>query len=118
VPFAQWLDQVIEEATADAVALGCLNEVLHCRAIVANGTSADAQLAIYHRARDKGAEREEALMAVNEWLAEATLEGDDPEQKLQLRKTPYLGAAGAGVFDRPDGLARAAIPMLSGIGSL
>jgi hypothetical protein len=57
-------------------------------------------------------------MAVNEWLAEATLEGDDPEQKLQLRKTPYLGAAGAGVFDRPDGLARAAIPMLSGIGSL
>jgi hypothetical protein len=71
---------------------------------VANGTSADAQLAIYHRARDKGAELEEALMAVNEWLAEATLEGDDPEQQLQLRKTPYLGAAGAGVFDRPDGL--------------
>jgi carboxylate-amine ligase len=104
VPFAQWLDQVIEEATVDAVALGCLNEVLHCRAIVANGTSADAQLAIYHRARDKGAEREEALTAVNEWLAEATLEGDDPEQELQLRKTPYLCAAGAGVFDHPDGL--------------
>lgn len=57
------------------VALGCLDEVLRCRAIVANGTSADAQLAIYHRARDKGAEREEALTAVNQWLAEATLEG-------------------------------------------
>jgi glutamate---cysteine ligase / carboxylate-amine ligase len=51
------MNQVIEEATADAVALGCLDEVLHCRAIVANGTSADAQLAIYHRARDKGPER-------------------------------------------------------------
>jgi hypothetical protein len=73
------------------------------RAIVANGTSADAQLAIFHGARDKGAEHEEALTAVNEWLADATLEGGEPEQQLQLKKTPYLGAAGAGVFDHPDG---------------
>jgi len=51
---------------------------LRCRAIVANGTSADAQLAVYRQARDKGAERGEALAAVNEWLAQATLGRDDP----------------------------------------
>jgi len=78
VPFARWLDQVIDEAADDAAALGCLDEVLHCRAIVANGTSADAQLAVYRQARDKGAERGEALAAVNEWLAKATLGRDDP----------------------------------------
>ncbi len=103
VPFAQWLDQVIEEAAPDAVALGCLDEVLQCRAIVANGTSADAQLAIYNRARDEGAERQEALTAVNQWLAETTLEEDDAAPQLQSRKAPYLDAASAGVLTHPEG---------------
>ena len=31
-PFARWLDQVIDEAAGDAAALGCLDEVLRCRA--------------------------------------------------------------------------------------
>ena len=44
-------------------ALGCLDDVVRCRTIVAKGTSADAQLAVYRQARDKGAEREEALAA-------------------------------------------------------
>jgi glutamate---cysteine ligase / carboxylate-amine ligase len=73
VPFADWLDRVIEEAADDAAALGCLDEVVHCRAIVANGTSADAQLTVYRQAREKGAKREEALAAVCEWLAQTTL---------------------------------------------
>ena len=73
VPFARWLDQVIEETESDAAALGCLEEVLHCRDIVARGTSADTQLAVYHEARGKGAGREEALAAVSHWLAETTL---------------------------------------------
>ncbi len=85
VPFARWLDQVIEEAAGDADALGCLDEVMHCRAIVANGTSADAQLAVYRQARDKGAEREEALAAVSQWLAETTIERIDPGQHLRPR---------------------------------
>jgi len=54
VPFARWLDQVIDEVAGDAAALGCLDEVVRCRAIVANGTSADAQLAVYRQARDNG----------------------------------------------------------------
>ena len=80
VPFARWLDQVIEEAAGDAAALGCLEEVLHCRDIVAEGTSADAQLAVYRQARSKGAEHEEALAAVNHWLAKTTLGGKERGQ--------------------------------------
>ena len=102
VPFARWLDRVIEEAASDAAALGCLDEVLRCRTIVASGTSADAQLATYRQARDEGAEREEALAAVNKWLADTTLDGVDPDQCLRLR-IPYLGAAGAGVPTHPEG---------------
>ncbi len=96
IPFACWLDRVIEEAAGDAAALGCLEEVVHCRAIVAKGTSADAQLAVYRRTRDTGAERDEALTAVNQWLAETTLERDDPVQHFQPRN-PHLGEVAAGV---------------------
>jgi glutamate---cysteine ligase / carboxylate-amine ligase len=97
VPFAHWLDQVIDEAADDAAALGCLDEVARCRAIVANGTSADAQLALYRRARDEGAEREEALAAVSEWLAQATVGQDDPGE--------FPGAAAVGARTHSAGLA-------------
>ena len=100
VPFARWLDQVIDEAAGDAAALGCLDEVVRCRDIVANGTSADAQLAVYRQARDKGAGREEALAAVSEWLAETTLGRDDPDLRP---RTPYLGPAAAGVRTHLEG---------------
>jgi len=80
VPFAQWLDQVIEEVAGDAAALGCLDEVERCRTIAAEGTSADSQLMVYRRERDKGAGREEALAAVSKWLAATTLLWDGPGQ--------------------------------------
>jgi carboxylate-amine ligase len=95
VPFARWLDRVIEEAAGDATALGCLDEVVRCRAIVAGGTSADAQLAVYRNARDQGAEREEALAAVSEWLAAATLWRDDRGLRLRPRGS-HLRPAAAG----------------------
>jgi carboxylate-amine ligase len=83
VPFPHWLDQVIEEAADDAAALGCLDEVVHCRTIAAGGTSADAQLTVYRRTRDEGAERKEALAAVSEWLAATTLGSDGSGEHLQ-----------------------------------
>jgi glutamate---cysteine ligase / carboxylate-amine ligase len=83
VPFAHLLDQVIDEAAGDAAALGCLDEVVRCRAIVAHGTSADAQLAVYRQARDKGAERTEALACVSEWLAETTLGREEPSVRSE-----------------------------------
>jgi carboxylate-amine ligase len=102
VPFACWLDQVIDEAAGDAAALGCLDEVVRCRAIVANGTSADAQLAVYRQERDKGVEREEALAAVSKWLAETTLGRDDSGQHPR-RKTSYLGPTSIRVRAHPEG---------------
>ena len=83
VPFARWLDRVIEEAAGDAAALGCLDEVLHCRAIAADGTSGDAQLAVYRQAREKGVEREQALAAVSHWLADTTLGRNDNAKPLR-----------------------------------
>jgi hypothetical protein len=101
VPFARWLDQVIEEAAGDAAALGCLDEILRCRAIVADGTSADAQLTVYRQAREKGAEREEALAAVSEWLAETTL-GRDAAGQHHRARTPYLHPGAIRTYpDRP-----------------
>jgi glutamate---cysteine ligase / carboxylate-amine ligase len=97
VPFACWLDQVIDEAADDAAALGCLDQVMHCRTIIANGTSADTQLAVYRESRDKGAERAQALTAVSAWLAQATLGQDDTGR--------HLGAATVGArtyFERPS----------------
>ena len=72
-----------------------------CRAIVAEGTSADAQLKVYRQARDRGAERGEALAAVSEWLAETTLERDGRGQHLQTR-SPFLHPGAVRTYpDRP-----------------
>ena len=68
------LDRVIKDITKDAEALGCLNEVMHCRAIVASGTSADFQLAVFDEAYGKTKNHADALRAVIEWLAVTTLE--------------------------------------------
>ena len=72
VTVADMLDRAIEETAADAEALGCAAEIRRCRAIVDAGTSADAQLAVYEAQRSKS-NREQALRAVAEWIAGATL---------------------------------------------
>ena len=48
----------------DAAELGCLAELERAREIVADGTSADRQLAVYRAALEQGAEPPEALRAV------------------------------------------------------
>jgi glutamate---cysteine ligase / carboxylate-amine ligase len=73
VGVAEIIDQVIAETEEDAAALGCGAEIERCRAIVAIGTSADAQLAVFH-AHGHTEGRAAALQAVNHWLAAATLE--------------------------------------------
>jgi carboxylate-amine ligase len=67
------VDLVIEETEADAAALGCDTELDRCRAIAGAGTSADAQLALFH-AHGRTGGRAAALQAVTSWLAAATLE--------------------------------------------
>src|SRR5262249_14318572 len=72
IPVAGLVDQLIEDTTEDAEALGCLKELQHCRSIVSQGTSADAQLAVYEKT-DKSASHGKALRAVTEWLAATTV---------------------------------------------
>jgi carboxylate-amine ligase len=65
------LERLLELIKPDADALGCGEEVDHCRTIAAEGTSADAQLRIFDDNKHDGAEI--ALHRVTEWIRRATL---------------------------------------------
>ncbi len=71
LPVAEMLDRLVELLAADADTLGCSSELERCRTIVAEGTSADAQLRIFTENEHDGAEI--ALHKVAEWLKAATL---------------------------------------------
>jgi carboxylate-amine ligase len=72
VTIAELLDAAIEETTADAVALGCLTELLHCRTIAETATSAGTQLGVLHTHGTLD-DHTDALEAVTSWTAIATL---------------------------------------------
>jgi glutamate---cysteine ligase / carboxylate-amine ligase len=72
VTVGEMLDRVVEDIAEDVEALACTAEINRCRAIVASGTSADTQLAVFE-AHNQGASREAALRAVSDWIAAATL---------------------------------------------
>lgn len=72
ISVADFVDQVIDETSADAEALGCLKEMERCRVIVGTGTSADAQMAVYEKFGKT--DRNRALSAVTDWLAATTLQ--------------------------------------------
>src|SRR5262249_16451539 len=72
VTVAEMLDRAIEDSKADAEMLDCVTDISRCRTIVAAGTSADAQLAVFN-ANDPAKDRARALSAVTEWIAGATL---------------------------------------------
>ena len=74
ISVADMLEQVLDDVHRDAEILGCLNEIEHCRSIVGSGTSADTQLAVFERAQGDSDDRNHALRAVTDWLAEATLQ--------------------------------------------
>lgn len=77
-PMRDLVEELIETVREDAVALGTLAEVEHCRTIVVEGTSADRQLKIYHDALREGASPSEAQRVVVDWLIEETLVGLEP----------------------------------------
>ena len=56
----------------EATALGCLKEVRHARTILDRGTSACNQLDVFARAKQAGADQQEALCAVVDWLVAET----------------------------------------------
>ncbi len=77
VPFAELVDELIELVREDAERLDCLAEVERARTIAAEGTSANRQLSAYNDAIDGGAEPQEALRAVVDFLIEETVAGTD-----------------------------------------
>ena len=77
VPFADLVEEMIELVREDAIELNCLAEVEHTRTLVAEGNSADRQIAVYRAAIEGGASDEDALRAVVDHLIEDTLVGLD-----------------------------------------
>jgi glutamate---cysteine ligase / carboxylate-amine ligase len=73
-PFASQLETALALVEDDADALGCRREVEATRAIAAEGTSSDCQLAVLAEACGRGLDGRDALGAVVDWLAEASAE--------------------------------------------
>ena len=72
VPFKDLVEELIDMVRPDAEELGCIEAVEHARAIVDGGTSADRQGKVYEAAVAGGANNDEALRAVVDYLVEDT----------------------------------------------
>ncbi len=75
VPYADLLEEMIELVRVDALALDCLPELEHARKIVAEGTSAHRQIAVFHKALADGADKTEAQRKVVDMLIAETVAG-------------------------------------------
>ena len=78
VPYGELLDELIGLLLEDAEALGCVDAIANARDIVRRGTSAHRQVAVYNEAVAGGAEPQEALRQVVDWLIGETLFGLEP----------------------------------------
>ncbi len=76
VPTDELVEELVEIVSEDAAELGCLREIEHARRILTEGTSAHRQIAVYDRAIEAGADMEEALAAVVDFLIEETARTD------------------------------------------
>jgi glutamate---cysteine ligase / carboxylate-amine ligase len=75
VPMEAVVDALLAAIAEDAEALGCAEACLRARQIVAEGTSADRQMAVFAAARRAGAGERAALSAVVDSLAQETAAG-------------------------------------------
>ena len=65
------LDRVVELTAAESEAFACREHLEHCRAIVLEGTSADAQLRVFTENQREG--QPAALRKVTRWIRDAKL---------------------------------------------
>lgn len=75
VPYPELLEELIALVSEDAACFGCAAEIAKARDILARGTSAHRQLALYRARIEAGDVPRQALEAVVDWLAEETLTG-------------------------------------------
>lgn len=85
IAVADFLEEVLQMTAEDARALEC-DEAANCRRIIARGTSADAQLAVFHEQSSRGANP--ALDAVVGWIEQNTLAGLSPGAGALDRSLP------------------------------
>jgi glutamate---cysteine ligase / carboxylate-amine ligase len=75
VPFEQLVSELLTLTREDAEALGCTQELSRIPEILQRGTSADRQLAAYHRAIENGRSEADAMKEVVDLLIRETVEG-------------------------------------------
>lgn len=68
VPYADLLEEIIALVESDAERLGCAEDVVRARDILARGTSAHRQVRVYNEAVTSGAPPKEALVQVVDFL--------------------------------------------------
>lgn len=73
VPFSDLVDELIDMVSEDAEELGCSAELAALSEILVRGTSADRQVATYQAALADGADADEALRAVVDFLIRETV---------------------------------------------
>lgn len=72
-PCREVLGALLDDVAEDAHTLGCEPALAQVRRLMAEGTSAHRQMAVYDEARQRGETRAKALHAVVDWLTEATV---------------------------------------------
>ncbi len=75
VPYPELLEEMLAYLRPDAEFFGCVREVEHARDIVARGTSAHRQVAVFKSAVAAGRPVREALSAVVDMLVDETVPG-------------------------------------------
>ena len=75
VPYDELLEEMIELMREDAEFFDCVAEIEHAREILAHGTSAHRQVAVWQAALDAGKDEAEALRDVVDMLIEDTAHG-------------------------------------------
>ncbi|MBT8441705.1 MAG: carboxylate-amine ligase, partial [Gammaproteobacteria bacterium] len=75
VPVADLIEEIQAIVEKDADALGCQAEIARLTDIVARGTSAHRQVAVYEQALADGRDEQDALKEVVRWLIEETAIG-------------------------------------------
>lgn len=74
-PMVELIDELVDLVREQAEALGSIDYVERIRVIVAEGTSADRQRAVYENALSDGADKDEALREIVDHLIVETVEG-------------------------------------------
>ncbi|MEN8195830.1 MAG: YbdK family carboxylate-amine ligase, partial [Pseudomonadota bacterium] len=73
VSYSELLEELLELLRPDAERLDCVTEIERARNILARGTSAHRQVAVYNDVIAAGASQKEALKSVVDWLVEETV---------------------------------------------